>query len=348
MISLRGLATGIGSLPYTDPDQAVDVVLKYLPQAPFWPQLPKIGLREGMIAQFSQNLPCLKITPDGLYFDPKHEEQELESFYEQVIAHNLDYFRIGPDYAAGLYEFHEKLAKIDLSNIEFIKCHVTGPLTFAAGLKDEKGLALLHDKVFMQVIVKGLVMKALWQIKHFSAFGKKIIIFIDEPYLSGLGSAFTPLNREDAARTLVEFAEAIKSENTLIGVHCCGNTDWSVLTENKYIDIINFDAFGYLEKFIIHAHDLKKFMQRGGIICWGIVPTQEFTGRETAELLVKKIDSGISVLAGKGVDEKLLKNNLLVSPSCGLGSLESEKPERILQLLAAVSANLSHPVGGKG
>ncbi|MFH1129037.1 MAG: methionine synthase, partial [Candidatus Omnitrophota bacterium] len=61
-MNLRGLATGIGSLPYEDPAKAVDLVLKYLPQIPFWPQLPKLGGCEGMVAQFAQNLPCLKIS----------------------------------------------------------------------------------------------------------------------------------------------------------------------------------------------------------------------------------------------------------------------------------------------
>ncbi len=165
-----------------------------------------------MVAQFSQNFPCIKVTADGVYFDPKeNQEAELEKFYEQIIAHNLDYFKIGPDYAAGLYEFHEKLKKIDLSKIEFIKCHITGPFTFAASIKDAEGVLLLHDPVFMQVIQKGLTMKALWQIKHFAEFGKKVIMFIDEPYLAGFGSAYTPINRQDIINVFKELTAAIAS-----------------------------------------------------------------------------------------------------------------------------------------
>ena len=60
MMNLKGLATGIGSLPLTDAQMAVDLILRYVPGAPFWPQLPKCDRREGMIAQFSENLPGLK------------------------------------------------------------------------------------------------------------------------------------------------------------------------------------------------------------------------------------------------------------------------------------------------
>ncbi|MFZ2938619.1 MAG: methionine synthase, partial [Candidatus Omnitrophota bacterium] len=199
------------------------------------------------------------------------------------------------------------------------------------------GRALLHDPIFMQVIVKGLIMKALWQIKLFTKFAKKIIIFLDEPYLAGFGSAYTPINREDIVNGLTELTTAIKSENVYVGVHCCGNTDWSIFTGIKTIDIINFDAFNFLEKFTLYADSLKGFLKRGGIICWGIVPTQEFSGRETAESLKKKIDHGIDILLKKGLDKDLLLNNLLISPACGLGTLESAKAENILKMLSEIS-----------
>lgn len=340
MPDLRGLATGIGSLPFKDAQEAVKLVLKYFPRVPFWPQLPRVDMREGMIAQFSQNLPCLKMTPDGLEFNSKNKDGELEVFYEQIITHNLEHFRIGPDYAAGLHEFHEALGKTNLRGVDFIKCHITGPFTFAAGIKDENGASLMGDPIFMQVIVKALIMKALWQVKHFSKFGKQIILFIDEPYLGAYGSAYSPVNREDVVKVLKEMAEGISSEDVIAGVHCCGNTDWSMFTSIDSIKLINFDAFGFMDKFLLYAGDLKAFLARGGIICWGIVPTQEFTGKETAELLLKKILGGIDSLVKKGLDRSLLLEHLFISPACGLGSLQTEKPEKIFSLLSALAQEI--------
>jgi hypothetical protein len=210
MPGMKGLATGAGSLPFTyrDIDTALDMIFRYVPSAPFWPQFPKADMREGMLAQFSQNLPCFKVCPDGLYFDPRNQEAELEVFYEQIISNNLDYFKIGPDFAAGLHEFYRRLKKWVPDNMDFIKCQITGPFTFAASLSEENGTALLHNPIFMQVIIKGLVMKALWQVKLFSEFGKKIILFIDEPYLACFGSAYTPLNRVDVVKGLAEIGRA--------------------------------------------------------------------------------------------------------------------------------------------
>jgi len=327
-MGLKGLATGIGSLPHQDADSALDLIFKYTPQIPFWPQLPKRDIREGMVEQFSE----------GLVFKP--EEKELEKFYERIIAQDIDYFKISDGFALGLHRFYQRLEKENLKNIEFIKCQVTGPFTFAASVNDDKGVALLHDSVLMQAVLKGLAMKALWQIKFFKKFGKKIIMFIDEPYLAAFGSAYTPLNKEEVVKGLSEFTKAIKAEGNLTGVHCCGNTDWSIFTEVAGIDIINFDAFGFLEKFVLYADNLKEFIKRNGIICWGIVPTQEFSGKESAELLVEKLKEGINILAKKGLDKNLLLDNLIISPSCGLGTLDTEKSDKIFKLLSGVSALL--------
>jgi len=340
MLKVKGLATGIGSLPFTDADAALDLIFKYVPYVPFWPQLPKRSHAESMLAQFSENLPCLEFSADGLFFNPRDRDRQLEIFYDRIIASDLNHFRISPDFAKGLHKFYQRLKKSDLSGIEFIKCHITGPFTFAAGINDEFGHALLHEQVFMQAISKGLIMKALWQADLFKEFGKKIILFVDEPYLGAFGSAYTPLNRQDVVKTLKEFTGDIKSDNILTGVHCCGNTDWSIFTEVEGIDIINFDAFDFMDKFLLYAENLKSFLARGGIICWGIVPTQQYSGRETADSLIKKLKEGINVLINKGLDEKSLFNNLMVSPACGLGSLEPQKADKIFQLLTDTSRAL--------
>jgi len=330
---LKGLATGIGSLPHALPEEAVDLVLRFLPEAPFWPQLPKMDLREGMVAQFREHLP-LPDLPGG------DSPEKLEEFYANVIGGSTEYFRISEDYAAGLYAFKQRLIADPgaLKSIEFIKCQITGPFTFAASLKDRSGKALLYDHTMMQVVIKGLIMKALWQINFFKQFNKKIILFIDEPYLGCFGSAYTPINRKDVVAGLRELTEEIKKQDALLGVHCCGNTDWSIFTEIPALDIINFDAFGFLEKFTIYAADLKNFISRGGLICWGIVPTQESIAKITPAGLLDRLLEGVDLLVKKGLPREGLLDNLIISPACGLGSLEAEQAAKILSMLPEVSS----------
>jgi len=337
MMNFKGLATGIGSLPLVDPQIAVDLILRYLPMTPFWPQLPKSNLREGMLAQFSENLPGLKFEGGDLHFVAQHKEKELELFYDRLIAGDLEHFKISADFAQGLHAFYHRLAGMDLSKLEFIKCQVTGPFTFCSGITDEQGKIILHDTVLMQAMVKGLGMKALWQLEYFKKFGKKMIMFFDEPFLTGVGSAYTTVTRQEVIDVYAELTDTLKGQGSLIGIHCCGNTDWSMLTDALGIDIINFDAFNFQERFVLYADNLNRFLKRGGIICWGIVPTNEFSAAQDPELLAQKIKFGLDILVKKGINRQLLLERLLISPACGLGTLDAQKAEGILSLLNQTS-----------
>ncbi|MDD5771547.1 MAG: hypothetical protein PHO81_04845, partial [Candidatus Omnitrophica bacterium] len=286
---------------------------------------------------FSENLPGIRLDGRDVRFDPADRESELEAFYAKFIERDLSYFEITRQSAEGLYAFSQKLKNSDLSKIEFIKCQVTGPFTFCSGINDREGKSILHDEVLMQAMVHGLSMKALWQLDYFKPFGKRMIMFFDEPYLTSVGSAYTPVNRNDVIDVLDELTGEIKASGCLTGIHCCGNTDWSMLMEAPGIDIINFDAFEFQERFVLYAGELNRFLKRGGIVCWGVVPTQGYNSSQTPEGLAGKIRSGIEALVKKGIDRQLLLERLMVSPACGLGTLEEQQAEGILELLDRTS-----------
>ena len=91
MFGLQGLTTGIGSLPHREAVPALDLIFKYCPQLPFWPQLPKRDIREGMVAQFSEGLPCIKVTDKGVLFGADNREEELGKLYEKIINKDIEY-----------------------------------------------------------------------------------------------------------------------------------------------------------------------------------------------------------------------------------------------------------------
>ncbi len=342
MTLAAGLATGIGSLPFQDPERAVETVLRYCPQLPYWPQLPRRTLREGMVAQFCEGVPCLRLGDKGVLFDPGRKDEELEGFYARLIDNDTDSFALSEGAAAGLYALRRRLrAEPQLcAGISHLKCHITGPFTMAASLRDERGVLLLHDPVFVQALIQSLTRKALWQAVFLQEFKKPFIIFIDEPYLGCFGSAYTPLNREEVVKGLAELSGALAQEGMLVGVHCCGNTDWSIFTEVPGIGIINFDAYSFLDTFVLYADPLKGFLQRGGSLCWGIVPTNEPAEPFAVADLLERLSRGCGRLCGKGIPEPLLAQRLLVSPACGLGTLSEDAAEARLRSLSAVSASL--------
>jgi len=83
------LATAIGSLPHNDPAKAVDVVLANIPEAPIWPQMPRLGLNEQMEVQYSEGMPCATMDREKgrMYFDTANDYSEaFAAFYEAYMA----------------------------------------------------------------------------------------------------------------------------------------------------------------------------------------------------------------------------------------------------------------------
>ncbi len=345
-LNFNCIATGIGSLPIVDPDKAVALSLSYLPKAPFWPQLPQRDFREHMDAQYSEPLPGLRLDAEKkrFFFDTSKDiAPELERFFERYIGKDYDFFRISEEYAAGFYAFQRALKREFPSGALFVKGHITGPLTAGMSFKDETGRDIIHNDVLFDAVVKGLAMKAAWQIQELRRFGKPVIIFIDEPAMESLGSAFSAVAPEVVAEKLNEIIAVIHELDSIAGIHCCGNADWPMLFHTD-VDIVNFDAFGYMERILLYPDDIKGFYDRGGALAWGIVPTVAFTGNETPELLLAKLNTGLKRLESYGIKREVIYKQCVITPSCGMGSLTPDKAEAILKLLRVVSDRMQNNV----
>ena len=333
------LATAIGSLPHDDPTIACDVVLKSIPEIPIWPQLPRTNFREGMEIQYSEGLPCVALDEEKqrMYFDTRGDiTTELEKFYENYMAENLDYFQISPAFSRGLYEMEKKLKEKDLASLQYFKSQVTGPLTTGLGRVDENKKSIYYNEVFRDVMVKGTEMKARWLLRKFSFLGCDQICFIDEPILSAFGSStYVSVQRSDVVKHLNDVIEAVHKEGALAGIHCCGNTEWTILIDSG-VDIISFDAYEFGETISYYPEQVNNFLEKGGALAWGIVPTSEKISEETPETLVEKLRAAIKNLASKGVKESLIWEKCLLTPSCGTGSLSVEISEKIFDSLADV------------
>jgi len=333
------IATGIGSLPMADPEEAVRLSLMYLSEAPIWPQLPQRSFLEHMDAQYSESLPGLVVDEEKkkVSFDTSGDLMpELERFYERYIEKDYGFFRITEAYAAAFPVFIRALRKGLPENMRYVKGQITGPLTAGLFFKDEAGRDIIHNETLFDAVVKGLAMKAAWQIRELEPFGKPVIIFIDEPVMETLGSGYSAVSSEMIPERLNEIIDTIHELGGIAGIHCCGNADWSMIFSTR-VDIVNFDAYGYMDRVLLYPGDIKKFYARGGALAWGIVPTGMFTRDETAEMLISRLGEGMNRLEKEGIDRQAILGQCLITPSCGMGSLTPDKSVAILKLLREVS-----------
>lgn len=336
------MATGVGSLPHAEINQVCDLISRTLSRTPFWPQLPKRSVLESMIVQVSSGLPFLKVEEKKgeVFFDAALDEaRELEKVYDAYLTGNAKSYSIPAAYGGGFEGMVQYLGKEKSVPLRFFKGQMVGPITFGLSIKDNNGKSIIHNEVFFDALMKGLLLRGQWIIQKMKTVCEDVILFIDEPGLSSYGSAFFSVDASTIKGRLNEMIEYFQTKGALVGVHCCGNMDWSLLMKTK-ADIINFDAWGFFERFSLYSDALKDFFSRDGILAWGIVPTSEFTGQETVEGLMEKLKGELKELADKGIPQEVLRQRCLLTSSCGMGLMSVENAEKAMGLLGELSRRM--------
>lgn len=338
-MTFDAIATCIGSFPHQSTTAICDFLMETLPDCPTWPQLPQRDARENMYAQYAAVLPGAQIDPDGkVILDTGDTTEAMTRFYERVLGDDLAPFEPDPNIAAGYAEFLSRLPNLDSDG--FIKGHITGPISFGLTVTDPDDRPALYDETLRDVVVQGLTAQARAQCRRLGTSGRQVILFVDEPYLSSVGSATIPVSDQDVIECLDVVTSGILAEGALPGVHCCGNTDWSLLTRTS-ARIISFDAYNYLEGLTLYPAELADFLARGGALAWGIVPTDpEVLARETATALADRLEAGLDRLAAGDHDPDLLRRRCLITPGCGTGTLSADLAERAISLARQVSDEL--------
>ena len=332
---LQSLAAG--SLPHLDPQAACQLVLDNL-DIPTWPQLPKRTFLENMYVQFSEQFPGVVVDGERIYVNRDRDlDPELEALYLAYLMEDLEFAAISPDYATGLGHF----LSLDLEHPPLVKGQVTGPVSWGLMITDQNRRPILYDDILAEAVAKHLRLKATWQEEALRKISPRTILFVDEPYMSSFGSAFVSLSAEQVITSLEEVFAGIQG---LKGIHCCGNTDWSLLLATS-VDILNLDAFEYAESLSLYPDEVGAFLERDGIIAWGIVPASDQALAESVDSLVERFHSALGLLTAKGLHRDDLLASALIMPSCGCGSLSVETAERVFALTGQVAKALQERYG---
>ncbi len=330
------LPVTVGSVPLTDPQAAWELVLQYFPEIPAWPQLPRRTYMENMYVQYSERFPGVVLERERIYVDRSRDlDPQLEALYVAYLENDMEYGLTSSDYAAALDLLRE--GKVTLPpSAAAIKGQVTGPVSWGLTVVDQDRRPVLYDDILADALAKHLRLKASWQEQELRKINPQTIIFVDEPYMASFGSAFVSLEREQVIASLEEVFAGITG---LKAIHCCGNTDWSLLLSTS-IDILSLDAYEYAEALLLYPQEVGAFLERGGMVAWGIIPAGPQAEYETVESLVRRLESILDRFVAKGVPRERLLRAGLVSPSCGVGSLAPDLAEKVFSLTAGVSAEM--------
>lgn len=342
MSTFNFLTTHAGSVPHKDPKE-LTARLSTIIDIPAWLQLPRRNYLENIYTQYAITLPGAIVDPEKeraiIHTDSPDFEMQLEGFYQSVIDDRLDNFGLSPNCALGFFALLDELKQ---KPVKWIKGQVMGPISFGLTVTDQNLRASLYNETLAEVLVKHMSMSARWQVRQLRMVAENVILFVDEPYMASFGSAFISLGRDQALDYMNEVYDAVHSDGALVGVHCCGNTDWSLLLAS-HADILNIDAYSFLDNLALYPAELRTFLDRGGSVCWGIIPNNEYILNETPRSLADRLHDGYKLLGdnasarGGIISSDYLASRSLLSPACGLGSTTIDIAERVFEVLVQTS-----------
>jgi hypothetical protein len=321
-----GATTSVGSLPHVDRDAAIAFVLDRTPLLPAAPTLPAIDPLELMIPQALWGLAGVDLAPDGTFSvpDPGALSADAPLGDRNLLGRPFATWRRFLDVVAG--------------RTDPVKLQLTGPVTAGLALVDAGVPAALAFAVAARAVAARA--RDLLALADTRAPGVPRVVVFDEPGLVGGLRDDLPLPA-DAVADVLSSALASVEHGALGGVHVCGPTDWRlVLQAGPGLISIPVGA-----DVTASSGALGTFLERGGSVVWGAVPTDGPVG-EQAGRYWRQLSAQWCELVQTGCDPVLLRRQALVSPVCGLALHEVDQVEHVFDLCRQLGERVHDQVTG--
>ncbi len=330
-INLKGncQTTAMGIMPHQDVERALELSLSL--DIPYWPQLPRVSFFEDMYAQLSEHFPGIILDTDN-----KKIKFSLEKFYEefdQLLANwdKEEYFRLSPDYSILFHKFLD----LDLSPYQYIRGQSIGPVSYGLKILDQNKKSMIYHEEVRGIIFDFVAKKVQAQYNEMKKKHEGAFVWVDEPGLQMVFMAFTGYTSDKAFKDYQDFLKKLPGPK---GVHLCGNPDWSFLLQLD-LDIISLDILAWGQIFSGYREEIKDFIDKGGIISWGITPTlTEEYEKENLETMIEKLEEVWNSLEEAGITrQQILAQSWLAPARCCLVNADRELTvEKSFELLKSI------------
>ena len=315
-----GLSTSIGSLPHFDPSEAVDFVLRHEHRLPAAPSLPARSRREGMIAQAAHGVPGVVVHDDGsLSID--HDAVDPEAPLTD------------PGFTSDAYVGLRAFITAVTDRRGPIKVSLTGPVTLGLALH----AAGLDAEVAFRVAGAATNQRARELVQYVGQRvpQAQVVAFVDEPGLASAMDPAFPVGPLDAI-DLVSGTLAVLERMAITGLHCCGEADWRLLLQAGP-QILSMPPDAGIERA---AGALSTFLERGGWVAWGAVPTDGPMGTTVDRLWRQLSDTWCELVNAGGCDPVRLRTQAMITPACGLWRHGVPQAEQVLSFTSRLAERL--------
>jgi methionine synthase II (cobalamin-independent) len=316
--------TGIGSLPHTQAELALQMALQQ--DVPYLPQLPVGHPSELMIPQALEGLPGLSFDTEGsCTVDLAAWEagrDGLDGRLEAALAReDASAFLPSPLAMRALRPF---LFEVEARRLPFAKVQLAGPCTVRWVARTEDGRPASAVTALDEQLYRLVLARALALVQAVRATGATPLFYVDEPGLYAL-DARQPQHLL-ALQELRLLVAALQREGALVGLHCCSNTAWAQLL-GLGLDVLSLDVRLSLDALFDEREALGRFLEGGSTLSLGIVPTDLSSTYEVGEL-VESVEAAVTGSLPRQQGARLLRGALL-TPACGLAMRTVQDAERI-------------------
>ena len=326
-------ATGIGSLPYEDVDEACRVVVGELPELPHIPELPGRGPGADMVGRGVALLVDLHadLQPAGWRLVDRPGRDEVRA--AALLRQDLDALELA---AHGW--------------TRLLKVQVVGPLTLAAALDRSRGDRAVADagarRDVAQSLAEGVAAHLADVARRFP--GARLVLQVDEPALPAVVSGALPtasglgrlpaVDPAEARGLLAEVLVVAHGAGVASVVHCCAHRVPVDLVHGAGAAAVSLD----LRRFSSSDPDGLAAAVDAGLGLWaGIVPSlpepglREPSDAELGERVLavwRRLDQPVEAAPGR----------LVVTPACGLAGASPEWARRAYTLARGAARVVVH------
>ena len=273
----------------------------------------------------------------------------IAEFFEKIplteIKNGLPRFKIAgddPELLRKLRDFKpENLNDAEILDLfenpgGFFKTQITGPVTMLLNIRDSEDRNLFGFPQLIEWMKNYLIDQAKVRVRQIASRGWKPVFFLDEPSLAQLEPLFLESQKKFLSDIFHTFVLELKKEDAVVGIHCCGRTDWSLLMKSGF-EIISFDAMKDMDHFLERKEIVQNYFESGNVVAWGLVPSEylgyDLSCRELAESFIEKLRR----LVRPALTMNFMLLHSLITTSCGTAGLSLQDNRKAHQWVREMS-----------
>jgi Cobalamin-independent synthase, Catalytic domain len=331
-----GTATGIGSMPGTEPLESAAVVVGELPLLPHLPELPARGVGADMIGRTAGLLVDLAVDvrPSGYRVAPRPGREHRRAV--DLMRGDLD-------------AFDEACEPVHPA---WVKVQSAGPWTLVAGVELHTGHRVITDRGAVREFAASLVEGLRLHVAEVAArTGAQVVLQLDEPSLPAvLAGSLPTASGYGTVRTIAEpdakdvLRDLIAAVGVPVVLHCCAANPPVQLMADVGAAALSIDATlpgiaGRSAK-VAQLDALGEVWDAGTPLLLGLVPTTEPRGRVSDKSLARP---ALDLADRLGFDRHRLATLAVPTPTCGLAGATPDWARRALTLTREIAVLFTDP-----